>query len=395
MIAVDTFSSIEGSDVSLVSKESLLDLNPTTYGYQPNSQGTYLEWSVENLEGTKFNNFGMQTVYTCTGYGFSFYVRMDTSDEYISALELTGQSTQALSRVTWSVPVGIAGFVQLRFEVDVAASSIVYLSSYMLLYCKPSGSSICPAIGDYPSVGEGEISPASCEEGYRGYSYRTCTNGQLGEINYEYCTQKLPDKLLYDSSIYNLIMDTNVVINSPEYVNIIEEFYLAENTFLPAGLTLNTVTGEITGIPTEETTLKTYTIYGKNQAGITYVTINISVQKGTCKAEGNFPTTNVGEVYVYDCALGGSYVGTQKRACKLGETNGEWQSVSGYCMPVAMIIILVVIAIIIIAVVVFLVMRVNRKAKAVGGVKGRSVKVSSSSKKQLNKKEGVKKAVKV
>ena len=394
-IAVDTFSNIDGSDVSLVSIENLLDLNPTTYGYQSNSQGTYLEWTVENLEGTKFNSFGMQTVYALTGYGFSLYVRMETSDEYISALELTSQSTQALSRSTWSVPVGIAGFEQLRFEVDVAASSIVYVSSYMLLYCKPSGSSVCPGIGDYPSVGEGEISPAGCEEGYRGYSYRTCTNGQLGEISYEYCTQKLPDKLIYDSTIYNLIMDTNVVISAPEYVNIIEEFYMAENTFLPTGLSLNTQTGEISGIPTEESTLKTYTIYGKNQAGITYVTINISVQKGTCKADGNFPTTNVGEVYVYDCALGGSYVGTQKRACKLGETNGEWQSITGYCMPVAMIIILVVIAIIIIAIVVFLLVRVNRKAKAVGGVKGKSVKASPSSKRQLNKKEGAKKAVKV
>ena len=98
---------------------------------------------------------------------------------------------------------------------------------------------------------------------------------------------------------------------------------------------------------------------------------------------------------MYDCALGGSYVGTQKRACKLGETNGEWQSITGYCMPIAMIIILVVIAIIIIFVVVFLVVRVNRKAKAVGGVKGKSVKTSSSSKRQLNKKEGAKKAVKV
>ena len=394
-LVVDTFSDIDGSDVSLTSIENLFDLNPTTYGYQSNVQGTYLEWSVENLEGTKFNYFGMQTVYTCTGYGFSLYVRMDTEDEYTSALALTGQSTQALSRVTWSVPLGIAGFSQLRFEVDVAASSYVYVSSYMLLYCKPSGSGVCPGIDDYPSVGEGEISPAGCEEGYSGYSYRTCTNGQLGEINNQYCTQKLPDKLTYGSTLYNLILDTNSVISAPEYVNIIEEFYLDENVFLPTGLTLNTVTGEISGIPTEESNLKTYTIYGKNQAGTTFVTINISVHKGTCKAEGNFPTTSVGEVYVYDCALSGSYVGTQKRACVLGETDGEWQSVTGFCMPIVMIIILVFVVIIIIAVVVFLAMRINRRAKAIGGVKGKNVKASAASKRQLSKKEGAKKAVKV
>ena len=386
-IGVDTFSQIDGSSVTSCTLEELLDLNPTTYGYQSNAQGTYLEWTVENLEGTKFNSFAMQTVDELTSYGFSLYLRSNEEEEYTSALAVLGQSTKELDRSAWSVPLGIAGFRQLRFEVDDTASSTVYVSSYILQYCKPSGSGVCPGIGDYPSVGEGEISPSSCEEGYRGYSYRTCSGGVLGEISSENCIQKEPARLTYDASIYNLIMETTVHIAAPTYLNIIEEFYLAENTFLPSGLILNSKTGEITGIPTQESALNIYTIYGRNQAGTTFTTINLSVQKGTCKAEGNFPTTNVGEVATYDCALGGSYVGTQKRACLLGETDGEWQNISGFCMSVSLIVILVVVVIVIIFIVIFFIVRVNAKAKAVGGIKGKPSSKKSLAKNPSNRSE--------
>ena len=398
-IVVDTYSSIDGSTVNMITVEELLNLNPSTYGYQANSQGSYVEWAVENLEGTKFNSFAIQSPYGGSGFGFSLYVRKETSDEYTSSLEVTGQTLEYMDRTAWSVPLGIAGFKQIKYEVDVAAYSIIYISTFILQYCKPSGAGVCPGIGDYPSVGEGEISPASCEEGYRGYSYRTCSGGVLGDVNNQYCTQKVPDKLLYDASIYNLVLGTNVHVAKPSYLNIIEEFYLGENIQLPLGLELNAKTGEITGVPVEEMALRAYTIYGKNLVGVTFVEINISVRRGTCKDDGNFLTTNVGEVFVYDCAKGGAYVGTERRTCYLGEKDGEWGPISGACISIATIIVLVVIALIVIAIVVFVLVRVSRKAKAVGGVKGRSAK-STSSKKSLSKnnsdkKTSDKKAVKI
>ena len=388
-IGVDTFSQIDGSTVYLCEIEELLDLNPVTYGYQSNSQSTYLEWTVENLIGTKFNSFAMQTVYARTSYGFSLYLRSNEEEEYTSALAVLGQSTGARTRSAWSVPLGIIGFRQLRFEIDDTASSTVYVSSYILQYCKPSGSGVCPGIGDYPSVGEGEISTSTCEYGYDGYSYRECSNGQLGEIMNENCIQKIPSGLEYDASIYNLIMDTNIYIAAPTYQNIIEEFYLAENTFLPAGLILNSQTGEITGIPTQESTLNIYTIYGKNQVGVTFTTIIISVRKGTCKADGISPTANIGDVIVYNCSNDGSILGTIERACVLGETDGEWQIISDSCVPVSknettiVIAIVVIVAVVIVAVIVIviiIIVCVKRRTKTVGSANGRL-----SSKKSLPK----------
>ena len=69
-VAVDSFSAIEVSNVSGCTKEDLLDLNPTTYGYIPNAVGSFLAWTVENLEGSKFNSFALQTNTAQTGYGF-------------------------------------------------------------------------------------------------------------------------------------------------------------------------------------------------------------------------------------------------------------------------------------------------------------------------------------
>ena len=390
-IVVDSFASVEG-EVSGCSKEELLDLNPTTYGYIENAANAYLAWVVENLEGSKYNSFALQTNMAVSGYGFSVYGRWESTDEYTSALAVTGQATKNRERSAWAMPAGIAGFSQFRFVVDSAASSTVSTNAYVMQYCKPSGSGTCPAVGEYPAVGEGEISPAKCAEGFRGYSYRTCTNGQLGEVQNDKCDYKQPSRINYLNNNMEFIMGTEVSSGVPSYRNIITEFFMQTSTPLPEGLKIDATTGEITGLPVSTMDTKSFTVRGKNPAGETFVEITILVRKGYCAPEGVFERTSVGEIAVYECSLQGSYVGTQKRACILGKKNGEWQKASGFCMPVLGIVLIVLVVLVIIAVVVFLLMRSTRKAKAVGGVKGKSGKASS---KKTPSKKGSTKAVKV
>ena len=137
--------------------------------------------------------------------------------------------------------------------------------------------------------------------------------------------------------------------------------------------------GEITGMPIALMDSKAFTVRAKNPAGETYAAITMHVRKGYCMPEGVFERTPVGEMAVYQCAMQGSYVGTQKRACVLGEKDGEWQKVSGFCMPVLAIVLIVVVVIVIIVVVVFLLIR-TRSKKAVGGVKGKTVKTVAAKK---------------
>jgi hypothetical protein len=374
-----TYSSVSGS------WSPAFDLSSATYCYLSNTVGSHIDWSVENLEGSKFNSFGLETPYLRTSIGISLYGKFTDDEDETSMLAVTGQSTTALSRTLWSVDVGIAGFNSFKYELDTTASSYVYISSFIFAYCKTSGEGVCEGDGDYPAVGDGQKSPSSCAYGYRGYSYRLCSNGVLGSVNNEFCTYKLPGGLNYRGSPRRtLVKDVVTNIPAPSYNNLITKFYLDDNVFLPDGLELDETTGAITGTPTKVSSLQTYTIYGSNPAGVTYTTLSLQVRVGQCLGEGNFETTEVGVVAEYNCALQGSYIGTQKRACILGATDGEWQKIQGVCVPTMMIVLLVLVVIVIIFAVFFFIGR-TKKAKAVGGVKSGKKSGKGAAKKTSSK----------
>ena len=134
-------------------------------------------------------------------------------------------------------------------------------NAYMLQFCKSSSTGSCPAMGEYPSVGEGEISPAGCPEGFRGYAYRECHEGVLGEVKMDKCEYKVPDRLQYENNNMVFVMGTQGSSGIPSYRNIITELGMQEDTPLPEGFTLNAETGEITGKPTTEM------VVGKNPQG--------------------------------------------------------------------------------------------------------------------------------
>ena len=155
---------------------------------------------------------------------------------------------------------------------------------------------------------------------------------------------------------------------------------MQEDTPLPSGLSLDPITGVISGRTISVFDSMSFTVRGKNPKGETLTVINISSRKGYCAPDGVFERTDVGKIAEYDCAMKGSYVGTQKRACVLGKVDGEWQKASGFCMPVMVIVLLVIIVIVVIVVVVMMLMRSMRKTKSVGGVKAKSAKSTKSSK---------------
>ena len=383
-VVLDSYSSIsEGY-------ENYFDLSPVTFRTLENSVGTAFEWTVENLEGSRFNAYAWQTSVISTGWGFSLYARRAAEEEYLTAFEALGQQTLHRARAQWDVPVGIAGFRQFKHVVDAAASSPVVGHGVLFLYCKASGA-VCPGVGEYPTVAEGQMSPAACAEGFHGYSYRNCSNGQLSEVHSDRCLYNLPSNLTYYLSEYLFVIDTEVSTGAPAFTNLITEFFLDEACALPAGVTLDSRTGEIRGKPTAAMEKTTLTIHGKNPEGATFTTVTISVRKGLCYPEGSFGLTEVGETASYNCALDGNYVGTRTRACVLGERDGEWQNAKGFCTSVMMIVVLVVVALVIIIIVLLVVIRVMGKKKAVGGKRGavKTMKVAKGAKGAKNAK-GVK-----
>ncbi|KAK8833084.1 hypothetical protein WA577_001632 [Blastocystis sp. JDR] len=82
---LDSYSAVD----AMSNKEDLLSLNPTLFGFIPNEVGSYLAWTVENLEGSKFNSFALHTGESAQRYGFSVYGRYESVDESTSMLFLT------------------------------------------------------------------------------------------------------------------------------------------------------------------------------------------------------------------------------------------------------------------------------------------------------------------
>ena len=95
-------------------------------------------------------------------------------------------------------------------------------------------------------------------------------------------------------------------------------------------------------------------VVGKNPKGVMVVAISIRMRKGPCPSEGVLES-----VAVCQCSEQGSYVGTQKRGCVLGERDGVWEKASGNCVSVIGIVILILVVIVV------LVVRRTRKAKVV------------------------------
>ena len=211
---------------------------------------------------------------------------------------------------------------------------------------------MCPADGFFPSVGEGELSLSICPEGFVGYSYRLCRNGVLGEVRLDRCEYKPPSGLAYVTSSMECMIDVEVTSGVPTYTGFVTEFYLKGEASLPEGLTFNSTTGEIRGVP-RATSMRQFTVCVKNPAGEACTVMTITVQNAYCAAADGFERTKVGETAVYECSMKGSYVGRQKRACVKGMKGGEWQRASGFCMSVT-IIAIVDVVIIVIVVVVFL-----------------------------------------
>ena len=186
---VDSYSSLTSTTPTSGTLADIMDLDPYTTGFLPNTIGTYIEWTVENLVGSKWNSLNIVGGSTVTSWGFDIianYNPDDTTNEPVTILSAIDQTVTSRTKPQIPVPVALAGFRRYRWQVTNTASWTTILSSVHMAYCKPTGS-VCPSIDNYPSVNEGQVSPSSCPEGYSGYSYCECLNGVLGEVKLDHC----------------------------------------------------------------------------------------------------------------------------------------------------------------------------------------------------------------
>ena len=373
---LDSFSFLNATQPVTGTLASLLDLDPATVAAMPQDPGTFIEWTVENLEGSRWNAFNILGASTVDSWNMELTGTL--RGERVTLLSLDTTIHQR-TKPQIAVPVALAGFRHLRYET-LGVSSSDDVGALFTAYCRGSGG-VCPGVDAYPSVAEGQLSPALCPEGFTGFSYRRCSGGVLGEVQLEHCSHKAPSDLRYRLSRFVFVKDT-VIAETPSVRNVVTRWYMDAGARLPAGLTLNELTGEIAGVPTETSDAASYTIRAENPTATIFTVLEIRVREGQCLADGLFPVTSVGEEAVLECGREGSYVGTQRRRCELGEKDGEWQKITGVCVSMVTVVFMILVALAVVAIVVFIAVRTRGRTKAVGGVKGKkTVKKAETAKK--------------
>lgn len=335
-------------------------------------EGTYVSWEFENLDGVFFNKY---RIYSDGSYGsVSWVLQAKREDDEVYTTFDSQKAATLVDRdaVEFSVPNGIIGYKDFRLEiVGVEYPTGFTIDELEFAYCAASGN-LCPGVGDYPSVAEGEISVSTCPQYYDGYSYRECKNQQLGEVKLDRCSKFAPSKLEFAEPIYTVYVNAEVTGITPTVFGLVDDYQILPE--LPEGLSFNTKTGSVVGKPEKITTkLQEYTVTGYNENGSASGSFKLSVITGYCDPDEFWPRTEIGTTYVYDCKEKGNYVGTMRRSCKLGKTEPEWGLEVGFCMAVSSFIAMGVLLLIVILIVIVAVVKVvsdKKKANARSGVRG-------------------------
>lgn len=301
----------------------------------------YLSWYVDNEEGSLFNNYQMISRKDYEGLSYELAALAPHTDHYMALEFSINQTLLSHTPHRHSVPYGIRGYREFRWSLYRAVWTAHQFLSLSFYYCQNSVI-ICTAIGDFPAVTDGQISPAPCEDGFTGYRYRECFNGNFGEINTDHCRQLPPGRVSYGSNEMEFVQGISGESVTPSYEGIVNRFYLDPGYRLPEGLELDPISGVIRGIPMELVTKSFYTVYAENQGGVRSSRILITVRKGKCNGNVVLPQGQVGEEVKIDCQAVGMGIGKRTIQCVLGDKDGVWETKNGACVSYGVIIVIVI-----------------------------------------------------
>lgn len=177
---------------------------------------------------------------------------------------------------------------------------------------------------------------------------------------------------------------TILVLSIPSYCW--EVYYSIENdgVGLPIGLQFDPSTGVFSGQPKEICAARQMTVMAINHSNNVTFTLYIEVRKGMCKEDGIWQSCEVNQVQFYSCSMLAHYVGTVTRSCYLGQEDGVWGEVHGYCMPLSVVILCVLIVVLIVVCFIYLCYFMKQKYVS-SSVPPSSRNKSSSLKKEAKK----------
>ena len=108
------------------------------------------------------------------------------------------------------------------------------------------------------------------------------------------CAYETPHDIHYLKSVYEFVVGIESRTEKPKYENIVTKWRMSGGMELPMGLSLDELSGEISGIPLVESDKRMYRITGENRDGVGSVEIEIMARRGVCKGEGYYREVEVG-----------------------------------------------------------------------------------------------------
>ena len=266
-----------------------------------------------NIEGSNDNGATWTLLHSVTAQYFNAYKQTFTYNIYATVpynsyrMVVTECNNQAFDWYT--VSVCGAGNLQLS-----------ELAFYMV-----NTPISCPAQDGWSPAYDGSYSYKACEAGYTGSQKRLCTDSVLGDIISD-CVVEAPSSIAYSGSPFTFT--TGDSVNIPAVISGLE-YTVTIEPGLPQGLTINPLTGLISGTPAVPISQTTFTVKVENAGGSVVTTIVMTILARTCPATGRWPETDAGQTVTFDCDDSVNYQGAISRLCN---DNGNWENEVNTCV---------------------------------------------------------------
>lgn len=310
----------------------LFDFNIFTYFSVQSGMTSSYSVLFENQEIVRFNALAIISGGQCDVASRIVNGRTYSDDEELEVIESVSSLVDRNLTII-DVPIGLLGFSQLDIELRQSCHHYHQLSELIPMYCVHS-KRVCPAVGSFPSVSEGQESPSSCGPDYDGYSYRLCKNGELQEENRSKCTEKTPYDFMYNTTAIEFIVGVHMRSILPDAKGIIWKYELREpETSLPFGIQLDPVTGMFYGCAQNFSTPMNFTVYAVNSCCRAKTTVEIIARLAECESLVSKSIKYQGDIEVVYCSKRGLYHGSIQYECMVNDSiEGRWEQVGGYCI---------------------------------------------------------------
>ena len=324
------------TNVEMVEEEhtamAAMDENPNTYfKHDGVCEGTDLIWSYNNAAQHYVNSYSLTVGDACLNLlpsAWMVYGSRDGETWTLLDVQTNQQWSAQLSTLTYKF-YNENNYAMFKLAITRCMTASVpttcpvlgvRVNSLSFAVAKVDYNTVCASADGFPTAMTGTYAYTDCDMDHSGYRRRYCLNGfWQGAENY--CTVSAPSSFSYPQDAYELVANVTV---TPAITPIV---VCADCTFsvtpdLPVGLTLDTLTGVISGMPTENVANQRYTITAFNMAGSINKVIDLltTTEEVHCYVDllNGWESTVANSTAVKACPNLVDYEGNMTRFCNPG-----------------------------------------------------------------------------